>query len=179
MDVTSTNDAHLEGISKGLAYGTDVNVAHIIRWYDHQVYLKDPRDPSLQRDLPGFRIAPRFYSEDPDANGLGILAGMDKPGLVVKQMPGWTSIYSSAPVVPAALVRSIARAAGVHIYEDANDVVYANESLLGIYSPEGGTRTVSLPRASTVVDLVTERVLAREASRFAAMGRPGSAPQRP
>ena len=31
-----------------LEYGTDVNVKEITRYYDHQVYLKDPRDPSLQ-----------------------------------------------------------------------------------------------------------------------------------
>jgi len=36
-----------------------VNVDNIKRWYDHQIYLKDPRDPGLKRDLPSFRIAPR------------------------------------------------------------------------------------------------------------------------
>ncbi len=29
-------------------YGTDVNVKDIVRYYDHQVYLKDPRDPALR-----------------------------------------------------------------------------------------------------------------------------------
>ncbi len=161
VSVASTDSLFTRGVPAGLEYGTDVDVARIIRWYDHQVYLKDPRDPSLQRDLPGFRIAPRFYGDDPEAKVLGTLAGFDKPGLVVKQMPGWTSIYSSAPIVPAPLVRSIARAAGVHIYDDdVTDVVYANESFVGIYSPQGGKRTIRLPHDSKVVDLLDDQVLA-------------------
>jgi hypothetical protein len=137
-----------------------VNVANIIRWYDHQVYLKDPRDPSLRRDLPGFRISPRFYGDDPGAQTLGKLAGVDKPGLVVKKQAGWTSIYSSAPILPAALLRNIARAAGCHIYSDAGDNVYASRSFLGIYAPEGGARILRLPHRSRVLDLLEDKVLA-------------------
>ena len=61
----------------GSRYGTDVNVKDIIRYYDHQVYLKDPRDPSLTRDLPGFRIAPRFYVDDPKAEAVGHNGGTE------------------------------------------------------------------------------------------------------
>jgi hypothetical protein len=166
VDITSYDSPYTQGLPKGLAYGTDVNVAHIIRWYDHQVYLKDPRDPGLQRNLPGFRITPRFWSDDPQATVLGRLAGLDRPGLVFKRMPGWTSIYSSAPILPAALLRNIARAAGGHVYSDANDLVYADRSFLGIYAPAGGTRMVSLPHKSKVVDLLENRTLVQGASEF-------------
>jgi hypothetical protein len=115
VEITAYDHAYKKSLPKGFAYGTDVNVANIIRWYDHQIYLKDPRDPGLQRDLPGFRINPRFWSDDPEAEVLGRLAGLDKPGLVVKKQPGWTSVYSSAAILPAALLRNIARAAGCHI----------------------------------------------------------------
>jgi hypothetical protein len=135
-------------------------VADIIRWYDHQVYLKDPRDPSLLRDLPGFRVAPRFYSDDPGAKVLGTAAELDKPGLVVKKQDGWTSVYSSAPILPAVLLRAIAREAGCHIYSDGGDVVVANREILSIYSPKGGTRTIRLPRKCTVVDLLESKTLA-------------------
>ncbi len=166
VNITSEDSPYTKGLPKDLAYGTDVNVTHIIRWYDHQIYLKDPRDPSLQRDLPGFRISPRFWSDDPKVKVLGTLAGFDKPGLVVKQMPGWTSIYSSAPILPAALLRDIARAAGVNIYDTGNDVVYADGNFLGIYSPKGGKRTIRLPQTSRVVNLLTDRVIAEHASQF-------------
>ena len=59
MDITDTNSPYTRAL-KNSAYGTDVNVQDIIRYYDHQVYLKDPRDPGLQRDLPAFASAPAF-----------------------------------------------------------------------------------------------------------------------
>jgi len=172
VDITNNNSAYTLGLPKNFAYGTDVNVNDIIRYYDHQIYLKDPRDPSLRRDLPGFRISPRFYSVDNVALTLGTLAGLDKPGLVVKPIGlvqpggGWTSIYSSAPILPAPLLRNIARIAGCHIYSDANDVVYANRNFLGIYAPGGGSRTVRLPRKMRVTDLLENRVLADGVTEF-------------
>lgn len=166
VDLSSFNSPYTRGLANPTAYGTDVNVENIKRWYDHQLYLKDPRDPSLQRDLPGFRINPRFWSDDQQALVLGTLAGVNKPGLVVKKMNGWTSVYSSAPILPAALLRSIARAAGCQIYSDGGDVVYANGEFLGIYSPAGGDRTIHLPQHANVTDLLNDKLLARDASEF-------------
>jgi Beta-galactosidase len=147
-------------------YGTDVRVNDIIRYYDHQVYLKDPRDPSLVRDLPGFRVAPRFYVDDPQAETLGVLAGLERPGLAKKTQAGWTSIYSAAPILPAALLREIAREAGCQIYDDGGDVVVANASSLSIYSPNGGDRLVRLPNKSKVTDLLEDKVIADSVSEF-------------
>lgn len=167
VDVTNTTHPITRGLRTGLAYGTDERVQEIIRYYDHQVYLKDPRDPGLHRDLPGFRVSPRFYAEDPEATVLGSLgAGVNKPGLVVKQMDGWRSIYSSAPILPASLLRGIAREAGVHIYSDAGDVVTANRNFLALYAPAGGKRMVRLPERATVVDLLDGRTIARNVTEF-------------
>jgi hypothetical protein len=168
VDIVPSDSPYTHGLPNPTAYGTDVKVAEITRWYDHQLYRKDPRDPSLQRDLPGFRISPQFWSDDPHAQVLGTLAGVNKPGLVVKKMPGWTSIYSSAPILPAALLRNIARAAGCHIYSDGGDVVYADREFLGVYSPAGGSRTIHLPQHSNVLDLLSGKSLAQNASEFSA-----------
>ena len=167
VEITNFDHPYTKSLHRGFVYGTDIDVNSIIRWYDHQIYLKDPRDPSLRRDLPGFSISPRFYSEDGEAIVLGKLAGVDKPGLVVKRQPdGWTSVYSSAPILPAALLRNIVRAAGGHIYSDANDVVYANKNTLCIYSPAGGMRMVRLPTSLRVVDLLDGAVFADGATEF-------------
>lgn len=150
-------------------YGTDVNVAEIIRTYDHQVYLKDPRDPSLRRDLPGFRIAPRFVVDDPAVTPISILgqsADSRKPALTVKDMDGWRSIYSAAPLMPAPLLRELFLTARGHIYSHGNDNVYANENFLAIYSPGGGQRTISLPAKSTLLNLLTGQTLATAATEF-------------
>ncbi|MBZ5581382.1 MAG: beta-galactosidase [Acidobacteriia bacterium] len=167
VDITNRGSPYTKSLPDRVSYGTDMNVANIIRWYDHQIYLKDPRDPGLQRDLPGFRISPRFYGDDPGATTLGTLAGVNRPGLAVKKQPGgWTSIYSSAPILPAALLRNIAVAAGCHIYSDANDVVYANKNALGIYAPHGGTRMVHLREKARVVDLLSHKTIAAQSKDF-------------
>jgi hypothetical protein len=163
VDLTGVRHAYTRSLPRNFAYGTDVNVSNIIRFYDHQIYLKDPRDPSLRRDLPGFRISPRFFADDRRATVLGKLAGLDRPGLVVKRQSGWTSVYSSAPILPAELLRSIAREADCHIYSDANDVVYANKEFLCIYAPGGGKRTIRLPERRRVVDALENRVLSSRA----------------
>ena len=167
VDITNREHAITEGLPEGLAYGTDERVEEIIRNYDHQIYLKDPRDPGLYRDLPGFSVSPRFYADDPEAVVLGTMgAGIDKPGLVVKEADGYRSIFSSAPILPSSLLRGIARDAGVHVYSDADDVVTANRSFLSIYAPKGGIRTVRLPERATVVDLIDNRTLARDVMEF-------------
>lgn len=163
VEITDYTHAYTQTLPEGFVYGTDVDVENIIRWYDHQIYLKDPRDPKLERDLPGFRIAPRFYSVDESADVLGMLAEVDNPGLVVKkQEDGWTSVYSGAPIIPASLLRNIIRDSGGHIYSDSNDVVYANKSSLCLYSPEGGEKTISLPGQMLAIDLLENRVLVND-----------------
>jgi len=136
--------------------------------------LKDPRDPGLERDLPGFRVSPQFYSDDPQAQVLGKLAGVERPGLVVKKLPGWTSVCSAAPILPAALLRNIARAAGVQIYSAAGDMVYADRDYVALYAPGGGTRTVHLPRRSRVTDALEGKVIAESAKDFPLQMAPNS-----
>ncbi len=167
VNVTNFEHPYTKGLASDFVYGTDVDVDSIIRYYDHQIYLKDPRDPALVRDLPGFSISPRFYADDSEATVLGNLGGVEKPGLVIKKQPaGWTSVYSSAPILPSALIRNILRESGGHIYSTGNDVVSANNTSLAIYSPHGGMRTIKLPKKLKVTNLLTNQVLADGASEF-------------
>ena len=167
VEVTNFEHACTKDVPKGLSYGTDVNVEAIKATFDHHLYLKDPSDPSLRRDLAGFRITPRFFSDDPEVTVLGQLAGLNKPGLVVKSQKGWMSVYSSAPILPAALLRNIARAAGCHIYSDAGDVVYANKRFICIYAPHGGRRVIHLRRPGIVLDAFDNSMLSSGSADFA------------
>ena len=97
---------------------------------------------------------------------MGILAGIDKPGLVRKSQDGWTSYFSAAPIIAAEVIRKIAKDTGCHIYDDAGDVVVANASFLSIYSPAGGDRTIRLPKAMSVVDLLKGKTVAENVSEF-------------
>ncbi len=155
VQLTSRDHPYTNPLPAGLAYGTDLNVEKIRLSYNSFGYLKD-----------GLKVSPRFWGDDPDATVLGRLVGIERPGLVVKEQPGWTSVYSSAPIVPAALLRSIAANAGCHIYSDADDVVYANKSFLVIYAPTAGARTIRLPQPARVIDLLEKKTLSTGGKEF-------------
>ena len=155
VQITSQDHLYTNSLPAGLAYGTDVNVENIRPSYNSHGYLKE-----------GLRVSPRFFGDDEGAKVLGRLVGIDRPGLLVKEQPGWTSVYSSSPIVPAALLRNIARTAGCNIYSDANDVLYVNRSFLAIYAPTGGSRTIRLPRPARVVDLLENKTLSAGGRQF-------------
>jgi len=116
------------------------------------------------------KLAPLFYVDDPEAKVLGEVVysqGNCRPGFAVKALPGWTSIYSAAPNLPADVLRNIARHAGVHVYSDAGDVLYANRSLLGVHTLSGGKRVFRLPeRAGSVEDAFRKLTIAKGVSAF-------------
>lgn len=118
----------------------------------------------------GFDVAPIFYADDKAATVRGRLAD-GRPGLVERTVDGWTSVYSAAPRLPAALLRDLAARAGVHLYLPApqtHDVVYANHSLLAVAVSEPGQRTMALPRECDVVDLFADKPLAKGVRQFTA-----------
>ncbi len=112
-------------------------------------------------------VSPAFFAEDPAATTLGTLPG-GRAGLVVKKFPTWTSVWSAAPLLPARLLRNIAKAARVHLYIDTEDVVWASENLLGISVQAGGSRTIRLPRAMDVKSLYDGKGIGKTIREFQA-----------
>ena len=96
-------------------------------------------------------IGPLFYVADPGVTDSGHGHGtttseITKPAFAVKKMPDWTSVYCSVPVLPPAVIRNIAREAGVHIYWDNDDFMAANNWLLWVCAASDGPRTIRLPK---------------------------------
>lgn len=136
----------------------------------------------LTRGLPpGLRfgphdpIGPVFFCDDPQATILGQLTGQrgmahyeidGGPGLAVKDLGAWRSVWCGVPNLPAPLLRNIARWAGVHIYSDRDDVVYATPSLLAVHARHAGERRVLLPELRQVVDAFSGEVVAENAKEF-------------
>ena len=121
-------------------------------------------------------IGPMFHLEDPQAVTLGEVVyslGRCKPGFGVKSFQAgdpeaaWNSVYIASPDVPAPVLRGIARFAGVHLYNEAGDVLYATHDLLSVHTVSGGQRIFKLPKPVEVVyDLFQERELARQVDQF-------------
>jgi hypothetical protein len=124
------------------------------------------------------KVAPLFYVDDPGARVLGQVVysqGNCRPGFAIKEFSEWKSVYSAAPNLPSNVLRNIGRWAGVHMYSDAGDVLYANKSLLGVHTLAGGRRVFKLPgRAPAVYDVFAKKIVARGAAEFEVVLEPGS-----
>ena len=89
--------------------------------------------------------------------------------------PTTASVWLASPGIPAAVLRGIARHAGVHLYSEAGDVLHASASLLNVHTVAGGARKFKLPRTVAIVrDLYDDRVLARNAAEFEDVLEPNS-----
>jgi hypothetical protein len=109
---------------------------------------------------PERTVSPVLVPDDPDARVLGRFAD-GTPALVVREHGDWTAVYSAAPLLPSPLFRHLAAQAGVHLYVDTPDVVWASRDLVGVSVAEPGVRGLRLPRAATVTDLYSGAELGR------------------
>jgi hypothetical protein len=141
----------------------------------HITHFGHPITQGLTQDLfwgTNSKLSPLFHVDDPEAEVLGQVVysqGDCKPGFAVKVFPGWTSIYSAAPNLPASVLRGIARFAGVHIYSEAGDVLYASRQLLGVHTVSGGRRLFRLRGSVDIVyDLFETKPVARNTALFEA-----------
>ncbi|HBG25896.1 MAG: hypothetical protein A2Y10_17780 [Planctomycetes bacterium GWF2_41_51] len=86
-----------------------------------------------------------FFVKDDDAQTLGYYCGRGLPGFAVRKFDKWKSFYCAVPGIPFPLVRNIVKDAGVHIYCEDDDVVYANKSYLGIFVQGNENKKLKLP----------------------------------
>ena len=111
-------------------------------------------------------ISPVIYGADPHAEVKGHLLNCADPGLLVRRFADWRSVWSAAPAVPAALLRAIARDAGVHLYVETGEQVIVDGRFLTLHAAFTGTRTVRLPRPGNVIDAYTRQTVAAGVARF-------------
>jgi len=125
---------------------------------------KDPLAQGVKTDEPvgaeRLTVSPIFYADDPDARVAGRLVDGNRPGLVVKKMDGWTSIYSGAMQLPPALMRAIARSGGVHIWIETDDALYTDGQFAGVHAATDGEKRLNLPTACKVGDAISGRPVA-------------------
>lgn len=117
--------------------------------------------------IPSSRID-LVYVDDPEAIVLGVLPSTKLATFAAKEQENWTSIYSIAPVLPPEIYREIARNAGVHIYAEEGDTLYANRSYLTLHGDGEGLRTIRLPQKHTVMDVFTGETLGENVEKITA-----------
>lgn len=107
--------------------------------------------------------AKRVWVNDTHAKKLGKHYATTVTAMAIREFNEWTSIYSATSEMTAAIYRELARYAGVHIYNESNDTLYANTSYVCIHPSHNETvlqsRTIHFPMAVDVYDALTETLL--------------------
>ena len=130
----------------------------------------------LTRNLPtssfwgtDMRLGPLFTVDDAEVTTLGTVVinqGRCEPGYVVKQEADWASIYMAAPNPPPGVLRELARYAGVHLFSESEDVLYADRNHVAIHTVRGGVKTIRLPWRSDVWEMYSNRQVGRDCTAF-------------
>ncbi len=88
-------------------------------------------------------------------------------GLLARTAPEGSALTSEEGVTPLpgvrfipADVRAWCRAAGVHVYCDTDDVLYAGRGWLGLHAATAGEKVIHLPLACRATDVATGRIVA-------------------
>lgn len=147
----------------------------------HLTDLTHPITQGLSQDVTWGTtspLGPVFHVQDDGARVLGQVVysqGRCRPGFVTKTIDGWHSVYSAAPNLPASVLRGIARWAGVHLYSQDGDTLYAAPHLLTLHTAAGGPRTLRLPAPVEVVfDLLRQQPVAHQTDTFSVTLPPAS-----
>ena len=105
------------------------------------------------------RLGPIFQVTDKKATILADYVDGYAAGMAIKNFPDWTSFYSGSPIVNPEIMRELMRKSGAHTYLDTNDLVYINDSFIGIHTLDDGVRQLKLPQAQALYEVFREQAL--------------------
>ena len=106
-------------------------------------------------------LGPTFHVDDIKATTLANYIDDNRISMALKHHSDWTSVYSASPVIYPEIMREILRKSKVHIYLDSNDLVYINNSFIGIHTLSEGVRQLNLPEESALYEIFTKHELKR------------------
>lgn len=98
-------------------------------------------------------VSPLFTVDGKDCEVLAVYEESGLPAGAVKMRDKGLDAWFACGTVPAKLLRDIAKRAGVFLYHEDDDPVYVNGGMFGMYSAQGGERTVHFPKDCTLIDL--------------------------
>lgn len=78
---------------------------------------------------------------------------------------GFQSMYNPSGLTPGQL-RQLCRQLGIHVYQNEDDVLSANDNFLMLHTSKSGSKTVRLPRPAKVTELISGKVVSDGAAEF-------------
>jgi len=102
-------------------------------------------------------LYPVIYSADEAATVAARFCGNGLPAVTVKENDGFTAILCGTKYINAAFLKEAARFAGCHIYEEEENVLYANQNYITIHASKTGPVTLKLPRKAILFELYEQK----------------------
>ena len=132
---------------------------------DPGVTLEDgTRVGALTYPKDGTPLAPIFAAVNPD-KVLGRYTN-GSAGLAAKRTGRAHAIFSGSYFIEGPLLQRIARDAGVHVFCDSLDIFEANERFISFHARNSGKKTIRLPRKTTVVEVFSRELVAKDVDTF-------------
>lgn len=158
MRLTPAGAAWLPGFDRERTFGS----------FERPRWEGDPATGDFRRaPAAPTTLTERFFANP--APGDTVLARFvtgGEPAAVARESARATDVWIGSVMVPADLLRAIARRAGCHLFCDADEIVYANHSFLAIHTAAAGERTFRLRRPADVVDVFSGRTLGAGVTQF-------------
>ena len=105
-------------------------------------------------------LYPLFHSADPEAKNLAYFLTSGYPAVSIKECDGYTSILYGSKFLKSDIVRAVAKYAGVHVYLDSDDVLYANANYLTLHSSETGKKLLKFQNEVSLYEVYEEKLYA-------------------
>ena len=140
---------------------TGISVREVSSGRSPEILLPDGQIAGMPEKIP------LLYSpDDSAARILGSYLDSGLPGAAEKMTGSARDIFWGGNVVPVSLLRDFARKAGVHIYSDNGDVLFAGNGFLTFHAASAGEKTIRLPEESTVSDLFSGSAVLKQGKCF-------------
>jgi hypothetical protein len=134
-------------------------------------FSEDAGSDTLCRELTGFELVRTTDNRNPfrlqkDAV-LKRLVDTDYVfDIGVLEQRRWISVWSPTAAMSACCYRQLARAAGVHIFNETDDVLYVNRSLICLHARSDGERVLHFPTKIELCDALSNELLATTVSEW-------------
>ena len=105
-----------------------------------------------------YSVKTRFQVVDEEARPMGFYQDGKQVAVAEKR----NVYFYGSPALSRDFLREVARRAGVHLYLESGDNLYASRDVVSIHASHRGDKTIRLPERSDVVDVYTGEVLAKD-----------------
>lgn len=81
--------------------------------------------------------------------------------LAIRDLPGWTSVYTSFCRLDPSILRQLARRAGCFIYNDSDDVFFGGGNFIALHASEDGEKKLTFPSPTGVYDVFEHKTISK------------------